>query len=88
MRTAMIEIAGICASPPEPLQLVVNVQKTLAGDNLSLKQLPEVIGAWSEGFGRHEPHAGNMIERRFVTETGYAQAIYEEIGESIARHIW
>ena len=70
------------------MRLLVSTQRTLAADTLLLSNLPEILSARCEIFGREKPQAGDKIERRYMTRQGNKRAIYEETGESIARHIW
>lgn len=92
MRSAWIEIRGMEPSPLGPLHLVVNTRKTLHAGDLLLNDLPEILDARSESFRRggnwQQSQAGNRVERRFGMTLGCWTAIYEEIGESIARHLW
>lgn len=92
MRSVWVEIGDMKSSPRALLKLVINTQQTLLGDNLQISQMPEVLSARSAPFGRGEGwekiQAAGQVERRFTTEAGEERAIYEETGESIARHIW
>lgn len=92
MRTAWVEIGNIDDSPPELLRLVVSTGKTTVPDDALLNCLPDVLSVRSESFGRssgwEKIQAEDRIERRFKTEKGEERVIYEEMGESIARHIW
>lgn len=52
--------------------------------------LPSIISAWSDALdppkGAHE--ATKTVERRFTPLSNRVLSIWEETGESIARHIW
>ena len=92
MRTVWVEIGDIELSPLELLELIVNTQETMLGDNAQFTRLPDVLSARSESFGRgawwEKIQAEDRIQRRFKTEAGHESLIFEEIGESIARHVW
>ena len=92
MRTVWIEIQGVGSSPLELLRLVVNSRPSLLADDISLESMPDVFSARSSSFGQINggkmSQADNCIERRYKTGRGGERVIDEEIGESIARHIW
>lgn len=46
-----------------------------------------VVSAWSTEFGA-SVEAVKLIERRFMLSNGPQVNIWEETGESIARHLW
>jgi len=87
-RNVWIEVKGVPSTKERRFQLIVNSKKTKEADNVSLSDLPEIVSARSDHFGRDTPQAGNLVERRYRTESGYERSLYEESGESIARHIW
>lgn len=70
------------------MRLLVNTQRTLAADSVLLSSFPEVFSVRCEIFGKDKPQAGDKVERRYRTNLGNKRLIYEETGESIARHIW
>ena len=92
MRTVWIEIQNMRSCPSELLRLVVNTRPSLVADDLLLENMPEVFSARSSTFGRSRgsdiPQADNRIERRYRTSIGEERTLDEEMGESIARHIW
>lgn len=92
MRTVWVEIRDIQSSPLELLRLLVNTQQTVLADSAQFDRLPDVLSARSELFVRgadwEKIQADYRIERRFRTEAGQERVIYEDIGESVARHIW
>lgn len=92
MRSIWVEIGDMGLRPPALLKLVVNTQQTLLADDLQFSQMPEILSARSAPFGRGEGwkkiQVEGQIERRFTTEAGNERVIYEETGESIARHVW
>lgn len=59
------------------------------GCTLSESGVPPVIAAWSARFGGcYDAKAKKLVERRFHPGSGPPIAIWEETGESIARHLW
>ncbi|KZF24756.1 hypothetical protein L228DRAFT_103706 [Xylona heveae TC161] len=50
--------------------------------------LPTVISAWSSRLDPQNPDAAKKVERRVHLLSGPVVGIWEETGESIARHIW
>jgi hypothetical protein len=52
--------------------------------------LPSIISAWSDVLDPTEGiyEAARMVERRFIPLSNRTLCIWEETGESIARHIW
>lgn len=87
-RNVWIEIRKSHFNDTKYMRLLVSTQRTLAADTVLLSDLPEILSARSEVFGKEKPQAGNRIERRYRTNLGNSRAVYEETGESIARHIW
>ena len=49
-----------------------------------------VISAWSDNIDKHGAgaEAARMVERRFIPFSDRIISIFEETGESIARHLW
>lgn len=49
-----------------------------------------VLSAWSSSFGVSAPtsEASKLVQRRFRLPSGSVVTMYEETGESIARHLW
>lgn len=92
LRTLWIEIRNMEHCPPEPLQLVISTQPTLMADDVFFPNIPEVLSVRSDLFGRgngwKKPQADNRVERRYRTNGGNERMVWEETGESIARHIW
>ncbi len=87
-RNVWIEIGKTQFKDTRSMRLLVSTQRTVAADAVSLRDLPEILSARCEIIGREKPQAGDKIERRYMTKLGNKRAIYEDIGESIARHIW
>ena len=56
--------------------------------NSMLDHLPAVFDAWSEPFGLTDKGAMKWVERRLAVSEAATLRICEEMGESIARHIW
>ena len=88
MRSLLITIDHVRTGTPVDLRLVVNSEKSKEGSIVSLENIPEVLGVWSDTFNWAENIASDVIERRYRTQYGKEMAIFEETGESIARHIW
>ena len=88
MRSLCINIDHVKTGIPVDLLLVVNSEQSREGCSVSLENIPEIFGVWSDTFDWVENVASNMIERRYRTQYGKEMAIFEETGESIARHIW
>ena len=88
MRNLWIDISNVDPDSPVDLRLVVNSKRSSEGNRISAEHIPEILGIWSDVFGKDKNQAGSMIERRYRIDSGPEQAIMEETGESIARHIW
>jgi len=55
----------------------------------ALFKLPEILDAWSVPFKQHTiGRSASLVERHFPVSTGVTVRIWEETGNSIARHIW
>jgi len=80
-RNAWIEIKGIPYGKWRRYQLILSSKETKSGNITFLNDLPEVMGARCVNNGK-------LVERRYRTESGHERLLYEESGESIARHIW
>ena len=87
-RASWIDIANVDVDPSVNLRLVVNSKRSTEGDSLSLEDIPEILAVWSDTFNRDKSQAGNVVERRYRTNSDYESVIMEETGDSIARHIW
>ena len=87
MRTLRLETKFIpnCQSS---VKLLVSSWSEEGADDGLFGNVPEILSAWSESFGPNCPEAGNKIGRHFITKVGSITTVYEETGESIARHIW
>ena len=88
MRTLWIDIANVDANLPVDLRLVVNREMNVEGNPISVDNMPEILGAWSDTFGKSKSQAGGIIQRRYRTISKIEKRIIEETGESIARHVW
>ena len=88
MRSSSVEFNDAHASHPEPLRLAVNSRRSREANVILKDDMPEVLGVWSDTFDRKKNQAGNIVERRYRTDSGPERVIMEETGESIARHIW
>ena len=88
MRTLWIEVPLMHRSPLECWHLLVNTEPSLLADDISLLSMSEVLSARSDYFSLEKPQANHRIERRYKTNDGAERRVFEETGESIARHIW
>ena len=87
-RNVWIEIGKTQFKDTRTMRLLVSTQPTIAADTVLLSNLPEVFSVGCEIFWKDKPQAGDNIERRYSTNLGNQRLIYEETGESIARHVW
>ena len=88
MRSVRIGIGALRNRESELRRLLVNIECTQVADTVLLKHIPKVLSARSGTFSMDHPLAGDKIERRYKTGQGDERSVYEETGESIARHIW
>ncbi|MCJ1281992.1 hypothetical protein MMC26_001315 [Xylographa opegraphella] len=91
MRTQRLELRMSKHDAAGPLRLCISGHGPCAADQLSAARMPELVSAWSGFFGvSGSPEAPRTIERRFdMNIDGCAElSVWEETGESIARHIW
>ena len=87
-RNIWIEIKRLNFDSTKSMQLLINAEHTAAADLFLFENLPEIVSARSLPFEWQISQAGNKIERRYKTQVGNERVIYEETGESIARHLW
>jgi len=82
---------GKASNNKYPLRLRVSEYKAVA-NQLSLHRLPSIVSGLSATFDdRDEGQAERKVERQFYLEPDggvYELRIWEETGESIARHVW
>lgn len=88
MRTLRVDIANVDANLPADLRLVVNCKMSVEGNSISVDNMPEILGVWSDTFGKSKSQAGGIVQRRYRTVAKVEKMIIEETGESIARHVW
>ena len=88
MRTVWVDIVDSDAAPPVDLRLIINSNQSMEGNRISSKNIPEILGVWSDTFDRDKSQAQSTVERRYRLDSGPERAIMEESGESVARHIW
>ncbi|MCJ1276720.1 hypothetical protein MMC21_004527 [Puttea exsequens] len=88
MRNVWIKIAGLPPSNGEDFQLTVATDCTQTRNQISLKNMPEIMTAQVEVPGNRDLSTTSFLTRRYSTESGVHMHICEEIGESIARHVW
>ncbi len=88
MRTLWIIVERILLDIRWPVRLHITPSNTPAETSL-LKNFPDVLSAWSNSFGIGlNVEAGKRVERRLELTSDNILSIFEECGESIARHIW
>ena len=88
MRALWVDIASVDANQPVELRLVVNLEMSVEGNPVSVDNMPEILGVWSDTFGKSKSQAGGIVQRRYRTVSKAEKTIIEETGESIARHVW
>ncbi|KAI9746260.1 MAG: hypothetical protein M1835_002487 [Candelina submexicana] len=79
-----------------PIQLLVTTQRRTLTDGSKTPgmedqgiQLPDIVSAWSMPLeAAPDQEVQRMVERRFSLSSTHELRIYEETGDSIARHIW
>ena len=73
-----------------PSRLVVSVHDTIIGEEpLKLIALPAVVNIYSEFFEPSSHHERpQRVERQLNISTKQDLCIWEDTGDSIARHIW
>lgn len=88
MRALWIVIELVPGDRPWPTRLHVTTRAGIA-KTITLSDIPDVLGAWSDHFDLHaHQEADKRVERRFNFVPDGPLSIFEETGESIARHIW
>jgi SAM-dependent methyltransferase len=95
MRSLVISLDLTRAEIDWPARLHVHTKENATmsdcfEDHHSRGHLPGIVSVWSEPLdytkGHHE--TSRRVERRFTPLTGRKLNIYEDTGESIARHLW
>ena len=91
-RALQVELTGVHMAPLRTgCQLVVSPHYdilTKCPIHMSLEDLPQLHGVWSESFSLENDGGYGGYERRLVTTTDEVIGIYEDPGDSIARHLW
>ena len=88
MRTLWIEMERIPIDVCCSIRLHIFGSNPLVGTSL-LMNFPDILSAWSQSFGiMANIEAGKRVERRLELSSGTSLSIFEDLGESIARHIW
>ena len=86
----ILRLTKSCAA--KDLRLIVSSQPSCVADEILGLRIPEILSVRSDVFPRggygDRPQAGVYVERRYKTSSGKERSVYEEMGESIARHIW
>ena len=74
-----------------PLRLRIGTEQNLSSDTLAHLSQPDsqgIVSAWSAEFNAHGvKEAAKLVERRFSIAQSVIR-VWEETGESIARHLW
>ncbi len=86
---------GFCGDN-EPFRLQITTHKGELTDGFQISnepdqglQLPDIVSAWSMPLIHlSDQEVPRMVERRFALSPSHTLRIYEETGDSIARHIW
>ena len=79
---------------PYRLQITTHEGELTDGSQISNEpdqglQLPDIVSAWSMPLILSSyQEVPRMVERRFALSPSHTLHIYEETGDSIARHIW
>ncbi|KAL8808306.1 MAG: hypothetical protein Q9182_000126 [Xanthomendoza sp. 2 TL-2023] len=71
-----------------PFRFLFTSSESLRIDPLQLDRLPEIVSAWTEEFSHLADVGSDVTLRHFQLPSGQLLEIYEENGESMARHIW
>lgn len=91
MRVLWIEVAGEQISSASRLQVIGarSCEKEQFSDSIAFKRIPFVIGCSSSIVDplRDAEHCGRS-ERNLLLQPGNCLRVDEDIGESIARHVW
>ena len=88
MRVLAINIQDLPLSvKSNNLTLAVSPRRSMDADELAMDCMPEVLGAQSPVVMPNTHLCIHKIERRLQTSIGCIR-IFEDAGESIARHIW
>ncbi|MCJ1396366.1 hypothetical protein MMC18_009256 [Xylographa bjoerkii] len=91
MRALRFEFCVSNKDAAGPLRLCISSHSPSGPDQLSATRMPELVSARSGSFGVSTAReAPRKVERRLdINVSGCAElSIWEETGESIARHIW
>ena len=72
-----------------PLRLCVSYSEDQTPQELDSTRMPKIVGVWSDILVSHQSkHTLRSVERRFLLDKGLPLSIWEDAGESIAKHIW
>ena len=91
MRSLAITLPLPRSRAPSSLRVRVGSQSRCKHDVYDALLAPGsrgVVSAWSARFTASSSEAARLVERRFVLSEGPHLSIWEETGESIARHLW
>ena len=90
MRVLWVEVVGEQITPNTKLRVIEagsNARGQL-NDTIVLEQMPLVIGCTSSILALHDVGASFRSERSLQLQPGKPLWIEEDIGDSIARHVW
>ncbi|KAL9581382.1 MAG: hypothetical protein Q9212_003935 [Teloschistes hypoglaucus] len=89
MRCLRVEIQVALQTVTYPARFFFTSCASLQMDSLQLSQLPDIVSAWTENFRAEDNMKldADVIIRSFSIPNGQVLKIYEENGESMARHI-
>ncbi|KAL8635741.1 MAG: hypothetical protein Q9228_006800 [Teloschistes exilis] len=90
MRCLRIEIQVALHAVKYPAGFFFTSCGSLHMDSLQLGQLPDIVSAWTEDFHAEDGMKldSSVTIRCFSIPNGQVLKIYEENGDSIARHVW
>ena len=71
-----------------PARLLFTCGESQETDSLHVGKVPYVISAWTEVFSGPQYDIANVVIRRLHLQEGKVLDICEDVGESIACHIW
>ncbi len=89
MRALELELFMNCKHASWPVRLHVGPEDCDTADYFGSGHIPPVISMWSDRIDNSGPRDGaHFVQRSFKLHDGTLLNIWEETGETIARHIW
>jgi hypothetical protein len=86
-RTVTISFTYGKGQPDRNLRVHVTTEDTAR--SCACFELPEILDVWSAPFKQNNPgRSASLVERRFQLSASNCVHIWEETGNTIARHIW